>query len=282
MVTRYDQLGKQMLRASLQERGSFTSELEVSPDPQQVDGYFVPDLERPSPVAGTLLGRMTERPCSFEVFSAPPDVLDVEGCIRKHLNLRHILRKQIEAPGLPHQWILSAGKPSKAFDATWARVAETWPCGVYEQPPVNATSIVVLSDLPEERSTLLLRLMGRGRTLKRAIEELKSLSNDEFEKCIALPILVRYRIEAVNEPASPADEEFLMNTQEIMDMYERRAELRGKLQGRRETVQRLLRRKFGVLPEDVVTRVENADAQLLDQLEEKVLYANSLDEVFAS
>ena len=289
MVTRYDQLCKQMLRAGLQGRGSFTSELEVSPDPQQVDGYFVPDLARPSPVAETLLGHMTQQPCSFEVFSSPPDALEVTECLRKHLNLRHILGKPSDASVLPHQWILSAGKPSSGIDATWARRAEDWPCGVYELAPVNATSIVVLSELLEDRSTLFLRLMGRGRTLGRAIQELRTLSDDEFEKCIALPLLVRYRIEAATEPASPVDEEFLMNSQEIVDMLERRAELRGEhrgelrgeLRGERKAILRQLRRKFGELPEHVVVRVEAADAKTLEQLEDKVLFAASLEDVFA-
>lgn len=271
-----------MLRASLENRGTFTSAMEVSPDPQQADGYFVPDLSRSSPVTNTLLGRMTERPCSFEVFSASPEVLEVETCLRKHFNLRHILRKSKELSEGPHQWILCAGKPLSALDATWARQVADWPGGVYELSPVNATSIVVLSELPEERPTLFLRLMGRGRTLRRAVAELKTLSEDEFEKCIALPILVRYRIEAVDEPAQPADEEFIVNTQEIMDMYERRAELRGRLQGQRETVLRLLRRKFGPLPETVVTRIQNADAQWLELVEDRVLFAGSLDEVIAA
>lgn len=106
MRTRHDQLGKQMLRAGLEDRGKFTPAMEVSPDPQEADGFFVPDLSRVSPVIPTLLGRMTEITCSFEVFSSPPDMLEMEGCIRKQLNLRHILRKDEEGHPLPHQWIL--------------------------------------------------------------------------------------------------------------------------------------------------------------------------------
>jgi hypothetical protein len=293
MVTRYDQLGKQMLRAGLQGRGTFTSELEVSPDPQHVDGYFVPNLENPSPIAETLLGRMAQRACSFEVFSSPPDGLEVAECLRKHLNLRHILRKKLGALELPYQWILCAGKPSRTLYAAGAGFARGWPIGVYKLPTLFATNMVVLSDLPENRSTLLLRLMGQGRTLARAVAELKTLPEDEFERCIALPLLVRYRIEAANEPVSPVDEEFLMNTQEIMDMFERRAELRGEqrgelrgvqrgeLQGQRKAVLLLLRQKFGRLPDDVVTRVEDADVPLLEQLVGKAIFAQSLDEVFA-
>jgi hypothetical protein len=286
MRTRHDQLGKQMLRASLEDRGTFTPAMEVSPDPQEADGFLVPDLRRVSRVEPTLLGRMTKITCSFEVFSSPPDGLETEGCIRKHMNLRHILRKNHEEHKLPHQWLLCAGKPESALDAFWARPAADWPRGVYELRPPDATSILVLSELPEERSTLFLRLMGRGLALKRAIQELKMLPDGEFEKSIALPLLVRYRFEAQAEPVSPGDEEFIVNSQELVDMLQRtaelRGELRGELQGQRKTVLHQLRRKFGILPDDVVTRVQNADGKLLEKLEDNVLFANSLDDVFSS
>ena len=278
-----------MLRAGLESRGSFTPEHEVSPEPQYADGYFVPNLALSSPIAATFLGRMTEQPSSFEVCSTTPDGQEVEGFIRKQLNLRHILYKRRKNEiALPQQWILSAGKPVTALEKTWGRPAANWPAGVYELPPMLATSIVVLSELPEERSTLFLRLFARGQTQRRALAELKLLSDDEFEKCIALPLLVRYRIEVARDPVSPVDQEFLMNTQETYEMFVQRitrdSEQRGKLdgmrEGHRETVLRLLRRKFGALPDQVVTRVQNADTALLEQLEDRVLFAKSLDEMF--
>lgn len=283
MVTRYDQFGKQMLRASLESRGTFTPEFEVSPEPQYADGYFVPNLALPSPLEGTLLGRITVRPSSFEMFSTPPDALEAEGCIRKHLNLRHILRKSLpDETGLPHQWIFSAGKPVTTLKKAGGRRAANWPRGVYALPPILATSIVVLNELPEDRSTLFLRLLGRGRTQRRALAELEGLSEDEFEKCTALPLLVQFRLEVASTPVSPADEEFLMNTQETYEMFVQRVELRGELDGQRKTVLRQLRRKFGVLPDELVMRVQNADPALLEKLEDRVLFAQSLDEMFAS
>ena len=41
--TRYDQAFKQIVGATLEPLGSFGPELEVSPDPQRADGFFVPD-----------------------------------------------------------------------------------------------------------------------------------------------------------------------------------------------------------------------------------------------
>jgi hypothetical protein len=302
MHTRYDRLGKEMLRAGLQGRGTFTAELDVSPDPQRVDGYFVPNLELATPVANTLLGRMTRRSCSFEMFSEAPARLDLSECARKHLNLLHGLRKETPADGLPHQWVLSAGKPFGALDAARAIAAPNWPRGFHALPELLETTVVVLNELAEERATLFLRLMGRGRTLKRAIAELKTLSEGEFERHVALPLLIRYRFEVAQAPVSPADEEFLMTSQEAMALYEQRVELRGEqrgelrgeqrgelrgelrglLQGQRTTVLRMLRRKFGELPEKIVARIQAAETEALEQFEDKLLFAKTLDEVFAS
>ncbi len=81
-----------------------------------------------------------------------------------------------------------------------------------------------------------------------------------------------------------------MNTQETYEIFvqritrdgEQRGEQRGELDGQRKTVLRLLRRKFGALPDDVVTRVQNADTALLEMLEDKVLFANTLDDMFTA
>jgi hypothetical protein len=121
--------------------------------------------------------------------------------------------------------------------------------------------------------------MGRGRTLRRAVADLKGLSDDDFERCIALPILVRFRIEAAAEPVSPVDKEFLMNSQEIMDMIEQRAEQRGRRSSVLRLLLRQLRQKFGELPEHMVARVQAADAETLERFADKLLSANSLDEV---
>ena len=69
--------------------------------------------------------------------------------------------------------------------------------------------------------------------------------------------------------------------QEAMALFVREVEQRGCLQGRRTTVLRLLRRKFGELPETIVTRIQAAETEALEQIEDKLLFAKTLDEVFA-
>ncbi|MDC3962032.1 Yae1 family protein [Polyangium jinanense] len=92
-----------------------------------------------------------------------------------------------------------------------------------------------------------------------------------------------------------------MNTQEIMDMWERQAKEQGRqegrlegrqeglqvgaqeglLRGQRRTMLQLLRLRFGELPQAVVARIEAADSAALDQWTARVLAAKTPEEVVA-
>jgi hypothetical protein len=67
--------------------------------------------------------------------------------------------------------------------------------------------------------------------------------------------------------------------------FQRRIRAEGHAAGRREgeaeVLLRLLRARFGALPEDVTARLNAADAETLLRWSERVLSASTLDEVFA-
>ena len=100
-----------------------------------------------------------------------------------------------------------------------------WPTGVYEGPPSLWTHLVVVSELPVVRSTLLLRLLGAGQTQEHAITEIKALPADAPERLLALPILTRLRLDILEDEAQQtADEkEFLKMTQNIVDAWRQEA-----------------------------------------------------------
>ena len=52
----------------------------------------------------------------------------------------------------------------------------------------------------------------------------------------------------------------------------------GLLLGRRATIRHQFRLKFGVLSDEVLARVESADAATLDRWEERILTAATLDD----
>ena len=52
----------------------------------------------------------------------------------------------------------------------------------------------------------------------------------------------------------------------------------GVLEGRRTTLQRLLRLKFDAVPRETLARIDAADAATLDRWEERILTATTLDD----
>jgi hypothetical protein len=63
--------------------------------------------------------------------------------------------------------------------------------------------------------------------------------------------------------------------------YLRRIRAEGRREGEAEVLLRLLRSRFGSLPDDVTARLNTADAETLLRWSERVLSASTLDAVFA-
>jgi hypothetical protein len=113
------------------------------------------------------------------------------------------------------------------------------------------------------------------------VAELLALPDDDIERCIALPILVRYRIEVASHPATRADEEFLMSTQDVLKVWEKQVEERGAREGQRRILLRQLRARFGEVPKTVVARIGAAGTEELDRWAERVLSAQTAEDVVA-
>jgi hypothetical protein len=101
--------------------------------------------------------------------------------------------------------------------------------------------------------------MGAGRVLKRAITELRALSEDAPERCLALPVLVRLRFEIPQDPAKQTsdDREFLMSTQNAMEMWERRVREEGIRLGE-DRARQALEAREQKLREEGIRREERA------------------------
>ncbi|HLM71628.1 MAG TPA: hypothetical protein VK459_03015, partial [Polyangiaceae bacterium] len=173
----------------------------------------------------------------FEPFHRTPDLRDLKGCLRKQLAFEHAAdmrasRPTPQSPG-PMLWVLSAGRPIAVLRAFAFRRAGGFPRGVYRAPPGLRLGIVVIRELPSTRETLLLRLMGAGNVLNRAIAEVLALPDAAPERTLALPLLVRLRLEIVEDPAQRTsdDVEFLMSTQDIVEAWKQQWIEEGMRQG---------------------------------------------------
>jgi hypothetical protein len=301
MRTRYDQLCKQMIRTGLDTSGPIETDAEVAADTRRIDLWFVRDPTRgPIPEHLGLLGRIASSSSTFEFFHNTPSGEDLAACLIKHGEFRHFLSLRGVPPPVPIQWVISSGRPDDGIDGLWLRPMHDWPPGFYEGPPLLWTRLVVVNELPVARDTLLLRLCGAGAVLKRAIAELKELQADAPERTLALPILLRLRLTVPSDPAKQTtdDQEFLMDTQDIVETWRREAveegirqgvvqsRQEGVVQGRQEGVARSLvevyQARFGAMPEDLRAVVEDTDDEptLLTWL--RLASTRSADEIAAA
>ncbi len=173
---------------------------EVVGEAELVDVLFEPKVEKSRTSLG-LLGELVSVPCIIEILRWAPNEWDLQTC------MRHWLTWKVETDGciIPvdenpvytneeenYQQelvdkILLIIIPSiapqylKGFAAQ--RSVINIP-GVYELAPAFCTTIVVTSELPQDASTLWLRVLGRGRTQRAAIMELIALDVNDPHRTV--------------------------------------------------------------------------------------------------
>jgi len=293
MRTRFDQFGKQMVRDALEGLCAVETDAEVPADTRRVDLWITPGETYTSlPDHLGLLGRISGCSVTLEFFHNTPSGEELHVCLIKHGEFRHFLSRRKTLPPLPIQWVISSGRPDAGIDGLGFRPMNDGPRGIYESPRLHYTRLVVVSELPMTRDTLLVRVLGAGSVLKQAIVELQTLPAEEPERRLALPVLVRLRLSVPTDPAQRTidDQEFLMNTQDIVENWRREAIQEGRQEGRQEGMElgerklllRQLRRRFGAeIDGEIERRVAAAPAERVEVWAERVLSAGTLAELLA-
>jgi flagellar biosynthesis/type III secretory pathway protein FliH len=151
---------------------------------------------------------------------------------------------------------------------------------------------VVVNELPVARDTLLIRLLGAGAVLKQAIAELKELQAEAPERTLALPILLRLRLTVPSDPAKQTtdDQEFLMDTQDIVETWRREAIQEGVQEGVKQGIKQgvahslveVYEARFGAMPEDLRTVVEDTDDEATLVAWLRLAGTRSADEIAAA
>lgn len=262
MPTRFDQFefGKQLVRTMRETFGPVETDAEVPAATRRVDLWFTPD---PNPALVPdhlgLLGRITAGPSTLEFFHNTPTGEEFAICLIKHGEFRHCLSLRKVPPPLPIQWVISSGRPESGIEGLRFDPMSGCPSGIYEGPPLLFTRLVVVSELPVTRDTLLLRLLGASRVLQQAIAELKALPAEAPERTLALPILLRLRLEIPSDPAKQTndDQEFFMNTQDIVETWRQEAIQVGIERGITRSLIDIYEVRFGTMPEGLRAVIED-------------------------
>lgn len=135
---------------------------------------------------------------------------------------------------------------------------------------------------PRTRATLLLRLLGRGRVLAEALRDLAALPGDAWEKSIATPLLVHFRL-GIAEPETNEEADVSAEIQAWFEDYQRKLRDEGVKEGRKEGERNLLlrqlRARFGELPDAALARIEAAEDADLERWADRILTAQTIADV---
>ena len=290
----HDQRHKALLGAVYEEWARVLLEHEVPSQRQAIDVVVEP---RPGDVRENiefpLLHRMSrEGPCLFESYYNTPSVSEIDVCIRKQLvYYQHVLLRARRAgrqrPGKPRLWVLSSGRPKTVLRDFEARTMAGWPAGFWQTRRVDSVHVVVISELAATRETLILRLLGRGKTFHSALDELFALPPDSPERRLALPVLLAFPHHIPHHFFEEDSVNILQKIRAEHAEWEQRVRHEGRREGRQEGRQegertlllRQLTSRFGPLPAGVVARIESASIAEIELWGDRILVAETLDDV---
>lgn len=311
MRNRFDQLGKKVGLSALGSSGRTVAQDEIFSDAHHADLRHEPDPAREAERARLgLLGQIASILCLIEIYSGAPDEDDTLGCVGKLIAFRQMRRRdarnkkrkrqrqQAEPFVRPFVWIITAGRPTGVLSAMAALRVPGWPRGVYFSPGVLLdagsarfagldgaggllrTGIVVASELPCDRSTILVRLMAGGSVLPGAIADLSTLPAAAHEREVASKILLGLRYALGNKlNRNPEEEAFIVSMQNIVEKLRDEGRDEGRLTQARVAVRRVLAaRKLAPSPTDEARVDACTDLATLERWHEQALTAQSVAE----
>jgi hypothetical protein len=292
VVRFYDRLAKDLLMevfgsASL----DLVPERELSADAQRLDLWCVPDEAKLGALApfGLLQRIATEGPCAFEFFHQAPSFDEIVSSLRKAFYLRQPARLPPRKDE-PWLWIVAGGRPNQVIATLDFRPESGWPTGLYAVAPWLRARLIVTSELPRTDETLLLRMLGAGKTLRLAQADLATRVSTDPVAAVALPIMVRLHLEYLDHPEQPVDPEtleFLMATSDIYAKWQEKFREEGKAEGKAEgeasALLAVLSARGLTVSEDQVAQIRSCnDLERLERWLRRAVSASSTQEVLSS
>jgi hypothetical protein len=206
----------------------------------------------------------------FELFRDPPGLDEMRASLRKQLGLDH--SRVLDAaksdgnprPPFPRLWVITAGRPERVLGGYGLSPSRGFPSGFYDRDEADACGIVVLRELPRERESLILRLMGAGAVLNEALAELDGLPAEAWERAVAITPLIEARFKIQQDGADEAEREFLMSTQDLYEECRQKTEQIGVERGIERGIERNAKQylletyetRFGAIPAELRAAVE--------------------------
>ena len=159
---------------------------------------------------------------------------------------------------------------------------------------------VSIDQLPKNRQTLVLRILGRGETQKRAIAEVLALSSDEPLRLPRLRVLGNWKVTLELAQVALEDQESIMAFSQAFLKWEQATSQEGIQQGlepglepgleqgleqglehERSLILRQLTRKISTLSPEATARIQSLTLEQVEALGEALLDFNQPDDLQA-
>lgn len=297
MRNRFDQLAKQIGKAVLDASGLTVVHAEIAPEPLHADLLHEPDPRRAAERKDLgLLGRLVSVPCLLEPYSDTPSADEFRACLAKHLawwrqrtrqqrgdgrNLPYGPRRKLADPFL---WLLCGGSPNSILTRLQLKATSEWPSGVYLfGDDVLRVGIVISSELPRIRTTLLIRLMASsGCTQREAIADLDALPPDAYERSIVERPLLQFQGALGKLPTLTTDEEeFMTVVLKTFTEGRQEAHAEGRAEAAVESILTVLDARDITVPAAARKRIQaENDPKQLQRWLKKAAVATSVDDLF--
>jgi Domain of unknown function (DUF4351) len=296
-----DKFAKELFNLLLTPLGNVNLQRTIGSETKFVDVYFEPQQPPAQiPDNGLLSQCLNQYPAIFEVFRSPVTVGEIQTCVVKVLEVQQeFIResKRLKQPSIaqiiPRMWILTPTLATHTLNGFGAVNDEAlWGKGVYLLPVHFQAGIIVVHQLPKIPETVWFRLMGKGKVQQEAMLEVAALPESHPLQSNALDLFLSLKLELEAKPSiEPEERELIMQLSPLLlekiAIAKQEGRQEGHQEGRQEgetigearMVVRLLNRRFGEVPNQLVVRIQQLTISQLEELGEALLDFDTIGEL---
>jgi hypothetical protein len=291
----HDQFSKQYLTELFTPYGEVEISKDITSEVRQIDVFFTPTSPENIEELG-LLGKMGTYAASviFEPFRNAVSKSEIRSCMGKLFDIHAEVERQrkrsdtrINETELPHLWIFTPTASEDILTGCNATVdIETWGQGVYLLGKVLKTGIVSIHQLPSTPETLFLRVLGRGKVQRQAVEELEALAknNPSLENVIKLVNDLIAMLSARQQKEKDIDQDDRELIMKLSEMYQQLLEelkqeqrQEGEIRERRAMVESILQVRFGEVDPELANIIDQVIAMSREEFTPLLLNLSRAD-----
>jgi hypothetical protein len=293
----HDQFAKQYLTELLISYGQIEMSKDITSEVRQIDVLFTPASPFPDGIESLgLLGRMAKNSSYtiFEPFRNAVSKSEIRSCMGKLFDIHADLERQtkrnntrINEEELPYLWIFTPTASADILESfNFTLDEENWGKGIYFLGKALKTVLIVIHQLPTTPETLFLRVLGRGKVQRQAVEELEELSENSpfLTNIIQLVHDLIAVLSARQEKEHDIDQDDQELIMKLSEMYQQQlAEIKkqereeGEQQGlqkgrqeglareRRAMIESILQVRFGELDSELATIIDQVIAMTREE-----------------